>query len=224
MSDNRACLWNLRFASKAILRIEKICFAWLNRLYFKLCGIEYGQNLNVYNRVYIQGRGTIRIGNNFTFSSGGCINPICRNIRGSLCLVSKSSTIEIGHNVGISSSCIWVQEKITIGNNVNIGGDCIIMDHDAHPLDFERRRYDYTRHLSMEDYIKQVTAIPIVIEDDVWIGCRCIILKGVRIGARSIVAAGSVVTKDIPSDSVAGGNPCKVIRCQTRDRRHSFSQ
>lgn len=53
---------------------------------------------------------------------------------------------------------------------------------------------------------------PIVIEDDVLIGTRCIILKGVTIGARSIIAAGSVVTKSIPADCIAGGNPAKVIR------------
>lgn len=53
---------------------------------------------------------------------------------------------------------------------------------------------------------------PIVIKDDVLIGTRCIILKGVTIGARSIIAAGSIVTKSIPADCIAGGNPCKVIR------------
>lgn len=53
---------------------------------------------------------------------------------------------------------------------------------------------------------------PIIIEDDVMIGTRCIILKGVIIGARSIIAAGSVVTKSIPADCIAAGNPAKVIK------------
>lgn len=53
---------------------------------------------------------------------------------------------------------------------------------------------------------------PIVIEDDVMIGTRCIILKGVTIGARSVIGSGSVVTKSIPADSIAAGNPCRVIR------------
>lgn len=52
----------------------------------------------------------------------------------------------------------------------------------------------------------------IVIEDDVMIGVNCIILKGVTIGSRSIVAAGSVVTKSFPSDCIIGGNPAKLIR------------
>ena len=53
---------------------------------------------------------------------------------------------------------------------------------------------------------------PIVIEDDVLIGMRCIILKGVTVGARSVIGSGSIVTKSIPSDCIAAGNPCKVIR------------
>ncbi len=52
---------------------------------------------------------------------------------------------------------------------------------------------------------------PVVIEDNVWIGCRCIILKGVRVGAGAIIAAGSVVTKNVPSDSIAAGVPARVI-------------
>jgi len=51
-----------------------------------------------------------------------------------------------------------------------------------------------------------------VIEDDVWIGANCQILKGVTIGARTVIGAGSVVTKSIPTDCIAAGNPCKVIR------------
>ena len=53
---------------------------------------------------------------------------------------------------------------------------------------------------------------PIIIEDDVWLGAQSIILKGVTVGARTIIGAGSVVTKSIPADCVAAGNPCKVIR------------
>ena len=51
-----------------------------------------------------------------------------------------------------------------------------------------------------------------MIEDDVWIGAQSIILKGVTIGARSIIGAGSVVTKSIPSDCIAAGNPCKILK------------
>lgn len=58
----------------------------------------------------------------------------------------------------------------------------------------------------------KVKSAPITIEDDVWIGAFTTILKGVHIGARSIIGANSVVTKDIPADCIAAGNPCRIIR------------
>ena len=66
--------------------------------------------------------------------------------------------------------------------------------------------------IDYENTKKAIKHKTIIIEDDVFIGAKCIINKGVRIGARSIIAAGSVVVSDIPSDVIAGGNPCKVIK------------
>lgn len=114
--------------------------------------------------------------------------------------------IEIGDNVGISSACIWAKQRIKIGNNVNIGGNCILLDTDSHNMNHEIRRKRNT-----EDYVTAKSA-PIIIEDDVLIGACSIILKGVTIGARSVIGSGSVVTKSIPSDCIAVGNPCKVIK------------
>ena len=111
----------------------------------------------------------------------------------------------IGNNVGVSSSCIWCSKSVTIGNNVKIGSGCIILDTDSHSLDFMDRRESRLDHTNTNRQ-------PIVIEDDVLIGTHSIILKGVTIGARSIIGAGSVVTKDIPSDCIAAGNPCRVIK------------
>lgn len=183
-----------------------------NRFYFKAIGVEYGKNLRVYNKVYVHGSGVVNIGDNLRFSSGDGINPISRNIRGEILVQYKDSVIEIGDNVGISSACIRSVNHITIGNNVNIGGDCLIIDTDAHPHDYLQRRYEYRRKTGKEEYAKLIPSAPITIGDDVWIGARCQILKGVSIGERSIIAAGSIVTRDIPADVVAGGNPCKVIR------------
>lgn len=190
---------------------EKIYIIW-NRIFFKLIGIKYGRNLKVYNKIHVFGRGTVVVGDDFHFTSGDCINPICRNIQGSIFVISSSSMIKIGDRVGISSACLWAQESITIGNDVNIGGDCLIMDNDAHPHDYLQRRYDFENKVGRMAYLAMVPAAPVEIGNDVWIGARCQILKGVHIGARSIIAAGSIVTKDIPSDVVAAGNPCKVIR------------
>lgn len=102
----------------------------------------------------------------------------------------------------MSSTRMWIHDSLTIGNNVNIGGNVLLIDTDCHPIDYELRRVS----------TKGTKFAPIVVEDDVWIGAQSIILKGVTIGARSVIAAGSVVTKSVPANCIAGGNPCRVIR------------
>lgn len=203
---------NLYYISRIFPKIRNVFYRYYNRVFFALLGIEYGCNMKVYDKIYIGGKGSIKIGDNFEFTSGGNVNPICRNIRGSIYAGLKKTRIEIGDNVGISSACLWAQDSITIGNNVNIGGDCLIMDNDAHPHDHMKRRNSYLKQVGVETYLNDIPSAPIVIEDDVWIGARCQILKGVHIGARTIIAAGSIVTKDIPADVLAGGIPCRIIR------------
>lgn len=179
----------------------------INRYFlFHIKKIKFGSNLRVANFLHIK-RGknaTIKIGNNFAFYSGNYYNPLSRNICGSMKL-ENDSKLEIGDNVGISSSCIWVFKKIKIGSRTKIGGDCILIDSDAHSLNFIERR---NGELDRTNAIKK----EIIIGEDVLIGTRCIILKGVTIGDRSIIGAGSVVTQDIPSDCIAAGNPAKVIK------------
>lgn len=197
---------------KYFYHIRSIFYIHYNRFYFKINGIKYGKNFQVYNKVYLQGEGEVIIGDDFLFTSGDSINPICRNIRGTIYTMTPQSRIEIGNRVGISSACIWAKERIIIGNDVNIGGDCLIMDTDAHPYNYMQRRREFAKRVGTEDYLRMIPTASIEIGNDVWIGARCILLKGVHIGARSIIAAGSVVTKDIPANVIAGGNPAKVIR------------
>lgn len=178
-----------------------------NRMFFKLKNVKYGRNFNILGKVYVIGSGKIRIGDNFMMTSGDCVNPIARNIRG--CFYTEpNAEIVIGDNVGMSSTSMWVSTKLTIGNNVNIGGNSLLIDTDSHPVDYKLRRGEG----GLEEIRKAVCKAPIIIEDDVWIGANCIVLKGVTIGARSIIGAGSVVTKSIPSDCIAAGNPAKVVR------------
>lgn len=188
-------------------RLKNRFYTYYNRLWFSLLGIRHGHRMVVNNKVYIQGKGSIEIGDDFTFHSGDNMNPISRNLRGALYVPYPDSIIVIGDRVGISSSCLWAKERITIGNDVNIGADCLIMDNDAHPHDFLKRRMAYLKEEGEAVYCQSIPTAPIVIEDDVWIGTRCIIMKGVHIGARAIIAAGSIVTHDIPADCVAAGAP-----------------
>lgn len=187
-----------------------------NRLCIKLCigWNNLGKRAMIFNHIYldIHPESNVMIGDDFTFTSGESINPLCRNQRGCIVAERHNSIIEIGHHVGMSSPCIWAKERITIGNYVNIGGDCIIMDSDAHNLDWRVR--DSGEMFSPTESLDNHTAkcAPIIIKDHVLIGAKSIILKGVTIGEGSVIGAGSVVVKDIPANCIAAGNPCKVIK------------
>ena len=201
---------------KALRFCSKICsslyIGW-NKIYFFLNNIKYGKNFRVFNHLYLKIHvgALVQIGNNCTIMSGAGLNPLSRNIK--TCIyVGKKATLKLGNDVGISSSTLWVKESVSIGNSVAIGADCIIMDTDAHNLDWKIRCSEETNeYVESVDMVTAASA-PIVIEDNVLVGARCIILKGVTIGARSIIGSGSIVTKDIPSDCIAAGNPCKVIK------------
>ena len=108
---------------------------------------------------------------------------------------------------------IWSQSSVSIGNHVLISHGVDIQDTDSHPLDWSDRREDAAGILHLNQYVTPTKTVsrPIVIEDDVWICLKATVLKGVTIGRGSIVAAGSVVTKNVPAGVIVGGNPAKVI-------------
>jgi maltose O-acetyltransferase len=108
--------------------------------------------------------------------------------------------IELGDNVFFNFNCTVLDiAKVKIGDRVLIGPNTQIYTV-MHPINHIERS-------SGLEYGK-----PIVIGDDVWIGGGVIICPGVKNGDRTVIGAGSVVTKDMPSDVVAAGNPCRVIR------------
>ncbi len=119
--------------------------------------------------------------------------------------------IHIGDNVTVNTGCTFVDcNKITIGSNALIAPNVQLYTA-THPIDLDER----LAPVETEDGIKRVRrtyALPITIEDGCWIGGGVIILPGITIGYGSVIGAGSVVTKDIPANSLAVGNPCKVIR------------
>lgn len=193
-----------RMFIRLLKRIRNRFSSYFNIFRLRLYGIKHGRHCVIHGKLYINlfKTANVTIGDNLYISSGWGINALCANKRGVI-YATEGASIIIGNNVGMSSPVLWAHNKIVIGNYVKIGGNCILIDTDSHNIDYKIRRGQYT------DW---GVAKPIVIEDDVFIGVNCIILKGVTIGARSIIAAGSVVTKSIPSDCIAGGNPAKIIK------------
>ncbi len=102
------------------------------------------------------------------------------------------------------------KESVTIGNYCSIGPECVFMTGGEHPYS-GLSTYPFLQKLGLTDN-ESVTRGPIVLEDDVWVGFRSIIMSGVRIGKGAVVAAGAVVTKDVPPYAIVGGVPAKVIR------------
>lgn len=137
----------------------------------------------------------IRVGRNCQFLSKRSSNKIGLSAPCILYTASKGAEIIIGEGCGFSGTRIWASKSVRLGVNVRCGANTLIMDSDAHPED-PRAGKD----------------APVVIGDNVWLGANVTVLKGVHIGANSLVGAGSVVTKDVPANVLAAGNPCRVIR------------
>lgn len=143
--------------------------------------------------------GYVEIGDCCVFASFETLNRIGLNHR---CMITASPVSEqekcllkIGNKCGFSATSIWCFKEIIIGNNVRCGANTLIMDGDAH---YEDPRTSPPR--------------PIVIEDNVFLGANVVVKKGVTIGENSVIGMNSIVTKSIPANCVAVGNPCKVIK------------
>lgn len=177
-----------------------------NMFFFKLKGVSYGSNFRIRGDVKldIESNGKLVIGDNFNMTSGLMVNPLSRNIK-TMIKINSNAKIIIKNNVGMSSVCLWAKEEIQIGDYVKLGADVIVFDSDMHSLDFRLRR-------SHESDFMNAKSAKVIIGNDVFIGTRSIITKGVCIGDRSVIAAGSVVVKSVPSDEIWGGNPAKFIR------------
>ena len=177
----------------------------VNRAWFAFKGIKYGKGLLVVGmpQLILEEDTKVTFGENCVITNGG-VNPLCAGRKTVICC-RKGARITIGDHSGFSSTVFNIRKSLTIGSHVLVGGNVVFMDSDAHSLDWRIRRdwrLDGKSHKDKE----------IVVGDDVLIGMDSTILKGVHIGSRSVIGAGSLVTKDIPDDCIAAGRPAKVIR------------
>jgi acetyltransferase-like isoleucine patch superfamily enzyme len=150
----------------------------------------------------------------------GNVNPKTCSVvvgRGSLLLCHvyferDGASLTVGDNTFIGSSELVISTGITIGDNVLISNGCMIQDHDSHPSETDLRRLDLPALLEgrRKDW-SRVKCQQITIEDNVWIGARAIVLKGVIVGTGSIIGAGAVVTRKVAPSSTVVGNPAREI-------------
>lgn len=128
--------------------------------------------------------------------------------------VSHKGRVTMGDysKIGVGSTIMAVN-NIFIGNYTAIGDKTVIVDNNNHPIDPEfRRKMRETPHGSDMRQWKHSASSPITIGENVWIGSNVRICKGVYIGNNAIIAACSVVTKDVPANSIAAGNPAKIVK------------
>ena len=170
-------------------------------------------NNSIYNNLRIEIRSGFK---NKTYLQIGndCV------INGTFVFEIESGQITIGNNTFIGGGNFICIEEIEIGNDVMFSWGCTIADNNSHSLKWSERINDVRDWKRGIDESKigayknwtNVKRGKITIKDKAWIGFNSIILKGVTIGEGCIIASGSVVTKDIPDWTIAGGNPAKVIR------------
>ncbi len=176
----------------------------INAINIKRKHCSCGHNLKINGILGIHGTGNITLGDNVTINSSGNSNPSAGYGKTHLSVYGNGRII-IGNNVGISNSAITSESLIEIEDDVMIGSGCMIADTDFHSV-------DYSNRIKKPDV--NVKRLPIRIRKGAFIGARSIVLKGVTIGERSVIGAGSVVTKDIPDDEIWAGNPAVCIKKQ----------
>ena len=177
--------------------VQSTCSTLYTASVARMRGIRIGNGTTFYGLAKFKKARTasITIGNRNCFRSSATSNLIGINRPCIISALEPESSVRIGDDCGFSGTVIGCFASISIGHRVKCGANTLITDGDWHAED---PRSSKPR--------------PIVIGDDVWLGVNVTVMKGVTIGANSLIGAGSIVTKDIPANVIAAGNPCVVIR------------
>lgn len=155
------------------------------------------KHLNLSNTMpYIFGSPSLSIGEYCVINGGIEIIARTQEIPGRLVL---GDNVFIGHRARF-----YIGNTIEIGNRCLIADGCVLRGYSGHPLDPKARK------AGLPDTTESIGSI--ILENNVWLGQNVTVNKGVRIGENSVIASGSVVTKDIPANVLAGGMPAKVIK------------
>lgn len=181
--------------------LSKVKYKMLNLISLKTQHVQFKGYPDIRGRLHIRNLGEISMGKGVKINSGLFPNPVGGGSE-TIISIDPGAKLSIGMDVGISNAEIVVKREITIEDGVMIGGGVKIYDSDFHPIDPFMRK----------EKPNNGTCLPVEIHEGAFIGAHSIILKGVTIGKYSVIGAGSVVTKDIPSYEVWAGNPAKFIK------------
>lgn len=189
------------------------CFQWQQKIWCGCCsllmrlagwlwGVEFRGSVQFYGlaRFVRHPQGRITLGRDLVLRSDPSANTIGLNRR---CFLSAGAgaRLELGDGCGLSGTVIAAQQQIILGQRVMCGANVTITDSDRHPLDARARQLG-----------EPGVSAPVFIDDDVWLGLNVVVLKGVHIGAGSVIAANSLVVSDIPPGCLAAGQPATVVR------------
>lgn len=167
-----------------------------------MSGIKYGTGFRSCGGILFRKYGgKITFGNNVSINSCRIADPIGGDSK-SIFVTTGQGCIEVGDNIGISNATFFSSNRIVVEDDVCIGAGCKIYDTNFHSIYPEERLNGNTN----------VLTAPILIKKKAFLGGHSIILKGVTIGEGAVVAAGSVVSKDIPAYEVWGGNPACFLK------------
>jgi acetyltransferase-like isoleucine patch superfamily enzyme len=174
------------------------------RLVFASNGITWGTDWRFYGVPIVQKHRDSQMffGPGLRLRSSLRSNPLGPNHPVILATRKPGACLEIGAHFAMTGGCICAEENIAIGDHVVVGANTTIVDTDFHPLEFQMRLLSGAN----------AETARVLIEDRVFIGMNCLILKGVRIGEGSVIGAGSVVTREIPAGVIAAGNPAQILR------------
>lgn len=178
------------------MKITKI-FSYISTFVkLKINGVKFNYRVTG-GGFYIYNKGKIFLGHKVFLNS----YPNGSSFRTGLSTYLPEAEIRIGDNCFLNGTLIHCNERVHIGNNCMFGPGTILSDNDSHRV-----------ALAFQDRQGKPVSKPILIEDNVWIGMNCIIMKGVKIGKNSIIAAGSLVLKDVLPNSIYGGHPANFIK------------
>ncbi len=174
------------------------------KLVMRALGVEFGPGLDIGSPPFIhRSKGaTIRLGSGVIIYNRVEENPAGIAHKTVLSASRPGAQIIIGNKVGLSGAVLVAWNRIEIGDDANLGAGAAVYDTDFHPINPDQR---------LANDHSGTGVAPVKIGPRVWLGARCMVLKGVTIGEEAVVAAGAVVTRDVPPRAIVAGVPAKVI-------------